>query len=143
MSEEPNQGGKPRSGGDWDDVGRQFQELGQSLAQAFRSAWENEQNQQRLNELRTGFELMVTEVDQAIKDTVESTQGQKVRAEAEKAIQSAQKAGEKTAQEVKPHLVTAIRSLNDALQKWAERMESESATGQKPEPPDEGSTSAG
>lgn len=133
MSEESNPQSDPKESGEWDDVGRQFQQLGESLANAFRAAWENEQNQQRMNEFRSGVESMVKEVDRAIRETADSPQGQRVRAEAERAVQSVQKAGEKTAQEVKPHLVTALHSLNDALQKWIERMESEPTAGPESE----------
>jgi len=66
----------------WREVGGQFQALGESLAQAFRTAWESEENRQHLQNMRAGLEAMVDEVDQAIKDASASPEGQKVRQEA-------------------------------------------------------------
>lgn len=134
MSEEFDPQNNQKEGNEWEDVGRQFQLLGESLATAFRTAWDSEENQQRMNEFRSGVESMVQEVDRAIKEKADSPQGQRVRAEAERAVESVQKAGEKTAQEAKPHLVTALHSLNDALQKWIERMEEGSQTRRESEP---------
>lgn len=125
MSQDFESQHEQKPGSEWEDVGQQFQKLGESLAQAFRTAWESEQNQERLKELRTGVESMVQEVDRAIRETADSPQGQRVRAEAERTLESVQKAGEKTAQDVKPHLVKALNSLTDALQQWIDRMESE------------------
>jgi len=107
----------------WQDVGKQFQELGESLAQAVRTAWENEENQRRLQELRTGLEAMVQEVGQAIDETATSPQGQKIREEAGKTVETLRSAGEQTAQELRPQLINALQQLNSALQKLIERME--------------------
>ncbi len=112
------------SGGDaWEDVGKQFQTLGESLAKAFRTAWENEQNQQRLHEMRNGLESIVHNVDQAIQETAASPEGQQIRSEANRAAESLRSATEQTAQEVRPHLVSALRQVNEELQKFINRME--------------------
>ncbi len=106
----------------WQDVGKQFQELGESLAQAFRTAWENEENQRRLQEMRTGLESMVKEVGQAIDETASSPQGQKIREEAGRTVEALRSAGEQTAQELRPQLINALQQLNIELQKLIERM---------------------
>ena len=49
----------------WSEVGRQFQSLGESLAEAFRTAWEDEGNRQQLRDLQTGLEKMANDVAQA------------------------------------------------------------------------------
>jgi hypothetical protein len=51
----------------WRQVGKQFQALGESLAAAFRAAWEDEENRQHVREMQAGLEKMVNEVGQAIK----------------------------------------------------------------------------
>jgi hypothetical protein len=107
----------------WQEVGRQFQELGQSLSQAFRAAWENEANQRRLQEVRTGLESMVSDVGKAINDTVNTPEGQKVRQEASRAAESLRTAGEKTVQEVRPQLIDALQQLNNELQNLVNRMD--------------------
>src|SRR5512133_1597353 len=96
--------GETGSGGDaWDDIGRQFQTLGESLAKAFRATIENEKNQQRIQEMRSGLESIVRNVDQAIQDTAASPEGQQIRSEASRAAESLRIATEKAAQEARPH----------------------------------------
>ena len=114
--------GKTPAEENWQDVGKQFQELGGSLAEAFRTAWENEENQRRLQELRAGLESMIREVGQAIDDTASSPQGQKIRAEAGRTVETLRSAGEQTVQEVRPQLINALQQLNTELQKLIERM---------------------
>lgn len=114
--------GKTSAEESWQDVGKQFQELGGSLAEAFRIAWENEENQRRLQELRTGLESMIRDVGQAIDDTASSPQGQKIRTEAGRTVETLRSAGEQTVQEVRPQLINALQQLNTELQKLIERM---------------------
>jgi hypothetical protein len=110
-------------GGNWEDVGRHFQALGDSLAAAFRTAWENEENRPQMQNMKSGLEEMVNQVSQAIKDSAASPAGQQVRSEAKKVASTLRTAGEQTAQEVKPHLLTALRQIEAELQKLIDRME--------------------
>jgi hypothetical protein len=121
-TENPTQTG-PAAQSSWQDVGQQLQELGDSLASAFRTAWENEENQRRLQEMRTGLESMVREVGKAIDDTASSPQGQHFRQEAEKTYDKVRVASEQTVQEVRPQLINALQQLNAELQKLVDRME--------------------
>ena len=109
----------------WREVGRQFQALGESLAQAFRTAWEDEDNREHLRDMQAGLEAMVGEIGQAIQEAGESPEGQKVRQEVERAAQSAQAAGEQAWQDIRPHLLSALRQVNAALQKMVGRLEEE------------------
>jgi hypothetical protein len=109
----------------WREVGKQFEALGNSLASAFRTAWEDENTRRHVHEMQTGLETMVNEVSRAIKETAESPEGQKARIEAERAAQSLRAAGEKTWQESKPQLVSALRQLSAELQKTITRLEEE------------------
>lgn len=129
MSEENNQNptGENSSGSaqnnNWQEVGRQFEELGQSLAQAFRTTWNDAESQRRVNEMRTGLESMVRDVGKAIEDTANSPEGQKIRGEAERTVESLRTASEQTIQEVRPQLIGALQQLNNELQKFIIRME--------------------
>lgn len=118
---ESQPGGDPQSS--WQDVGQQFKELGDSLAQAFRIAWENEHNQRRLQEMRTGLQSMVQEVGKAIDETAKSPQAQQIKEEAEKTVEKVRSAGEQTIQEARPQLINALQQLNAELQKLVDRME--------------------
>ena len=109
----------------WREVGRQFQALGESLAQAFRTAWEDEENRQHLRDMQAGLEAMVEQVGQAIKEASESPEGQKVRQEVTRAAESARAAGEQALQEAQPHLLSALRQVNVELQKIIGRLEEE------------------
>jgi hypothetical protein len=122
----PNQA-EPQAGqeGSWQEVGRQFQTLGESLAAAMRSAWEKEENRKRLEEMHNGLESMVDEVGKAIKDTASSPQAQQVKEEAQKAAGSFSNAFEQTAQEVRPQLLSALRQVNSELQKLIDRLKAE------------------
>ena len=137
MSEQQNgtqtQGGQQNqqaSGEAWQEVGKQFQALGESLAAAFRTAWNDEQNRKRVQEMQQGVEAMVNEVGQAIRETAKSPQAQQARSEVLKAAESVRVAGEQTVQEVRPHLLTALRQLNDELQKLIGRMQQDKQTGE-------------
>jgi hypothetical protein len=129
MSEEPKTTPEPSgqsnstAQNNWQDVGQQFKELGESLAGAFRSAWENEDNQRRMQEMRTGLESMVREVGKAIDDTAHSPQGQHFSEEAAKTYDKVRAASEQTAQEVRPQLISALQQLNTELQKLVDRIE--------------------
>jgi len=135
---------QPMAGEAWEEVGKQFQALGESLAVAFRTAWHNEENRRRLQEMQAGLESMVNEVGKAIKESAASPQVQQMRTEAEKAAESLRAASEQTVQEVRPHLLSALRQVNAELQKMISRMEQEkppekpASEGQSSEPPASG-----
>lgn len=131
--------GSPASD-NWQEVGRQFQALGESLAQAVRTAWQNEETQRRVAEMRTGLESMAKEVGAAIEDTANTPQGQQIRREAERTADSLRKATEQTVQEVRPQIIDALQQLNLELQKLVNRMESKDVppAASKPTEPPEG-----
>lgn len=121
MSEErPDQKAAP-AGDSWEEVGRQFQSLGQSIAQAVRTTWEEEENQRRLQQLRDGLESMVQDVDKAIRETTESEQGQRIREEARKTASSIQDATETVIQEARPRILSALQQLNEELQEFVNK----------------------
>lgn len=115
--------GSTSSDVNWQDVGKQFETLGQSLAQAMRTAWENEATQRQVQEMRTGLQSMVRDVEKAIQDSANTPQGQQIRSEASRAAESLKTATHQTVQEVRPHLVDALQQLNNELQRLIQRME--------------------
>ena len=106
----------------WHEVGDEFKALGQSLATAFRTAWESEENRQHLESMKTGLEALVNQVGQAIQEASTSPQGQKVRMEVERAAESARATGEQALQDARPHLLSALRQINTELQKVISRL---------------------
>ncbi len=123
-SAEQSSTGSAQAAGDngWQEVGQQFQALGQSIAEALRTALDNEETQRQLHEMRTGLESMVKEVGDAIDQSAQSPQGQKIRQNANKAAETLRTAGEQTVQEVRPKLIEALQQLNRELQRWIDRM---------------------
>jgi hypothetical protein len=113
-SADPNEG--------WQEVGRQFRTLGESLAAALRAGWENEETRSRVQDMQTGLAALVSDVGQAIQETVDSPGGQQVKAEAQKAASSVAGVLDETAEEVRPQLVSALRLVNTELQRVIDRL---------------------
>jgi DNA polymerase/3'-5' exonuclease PolX len=116
----------------WREVGRQFQTLGESLAEAVRTAWESEGTRRHVQNMQGGLEAMAAKVDQAIKEASASPKAEKLRGEAEKAAESLREAGEQTWQEVQPHLLSALNQINAELQKMIGRLKGEEPTAEAP-----------
>lgn len=107
----------------WQEVGRQFEALGESLAEAFRAAWESEQAQQHLHSLETGLERMADEFNRAAEEARTSPEAQQLQQEAERAVESARVAGRKTLDDARPHLLSALQQINSALEGAIRRIE--------------------
>ena len=111
----------------WARVGQQFQILGDTIASAVTASLESEETKQQLDKMRTEFEAAANQVNQAVKDTVESEQGQQVRAETEKFARSAQESGQEIIQEIKPHLLAAFRTMQTGLDQIITNIETQQA----------------
>jgi len=120
----------------WKEVGKQFAALGKSVGEAIQAVWSNEQTQRQVKEVKAGLETMVSEVNTAVNKVTSTPEAQKIKGEAVKAAQSAKAAGEQTVQEVRPQLITALRTLNDEMQKLIDRLEAEPSPAPET-PPDE------
>ena len=110
----------------WREVGKQFQALGESMARAFRAAWEDDENRQQLRDLQADMERMVNDIGEAIKQASESPEGQRIREEAKKAADAAHAAGSKAWQDARPHVVSALRQVGAELEKMIGKLEEES-----------------
>ena len=131
------EGTQPSTSEAWQAVGKQFQSLGESLATAFRTAWTDEQNRKRMQDVRQGVEQMLTDVGKALDETAKSPQVQQAKVDAKKAAESVRVAGEQTYQEVRPQLESALRQLNDELQKLIGRLETAKPTASTSDTPAE------
>ena len=127
MSEDPkvNQGSESTSQSteeSWQEVGRQFEVLGSSLAQAFRTAWSNIETSTEAQQVKTGLESMLREVGQAIDDTTKTPEAQKLKEDAKRTAESLRTAGEQTVQEARPQIISALQKANEELQKLIDKM---------------------
>ena len=107
----------------WSEVGQQFKALGESLAQAFRTAWESEENRQHLQSMQDGLESMVDDIGQVIEEASATPEAQRARQETEKAVASARVAGEKAFEDARPQILSAMRQVDNELQKLIARLE--------------------
>lgn len=107
----------------WSEVGKQFEALGDSLARAFRAAWESEETHRHIQSVQNGLQKMVNKVNRAVEDASQSPQGQKLRVEAERTAESLRAAGEQTWQDAQPHLLSALTKINTELERILDRME--------------------
>jgi hypothetical protein len=119
--------------GAWQDVGREFETLGASLAAAFRSARDRSENRERVADLQNGLSAMVDEVRRAVDETLVSPQGEQVRAGAARAAESVRDAAEATVQEIRPMLLDALRRVNEELGRVNQRLTEGAAPGSPPE----------
>ncbi|MGE5138537.1 MAG: hypothetical protein ACM3JD_03660 [Rudaea sp.] len=136
MDEQKNQPGATQPGGEaWREVGREFQTLGKTLADAMRAALTNEENRRRIQEMQSGLESMVKEVNSAIKESYTSPQAQQARSQAGRTAETLRAAGEQTVQDIRPQVVAALRQLNQELERLTNRMRSEKADAGKTQDP--------
>lgn len=130
----------------WQEVARQFQVLGDTLAAAFRSSWNDEENRKRIQQVQGSLENVVREIDLGLQNAAHSPEAQRARDEAKRAAEQVRQAGEQTVQEVRPQVLTALKQVNVELQKLVNRMEGkpqqppagESTTDQTSAPHEEG-----
>ena len=108
----------------WEEVGRQFEQLGISLAAAFQALWESEETQQHLESVRAGLRSLADEVSEAVTKTASGPEAQKVQAEAQKAAESARQSTERAIEETRPQIASALKQMNIELQKLIQRLES-------------------
>ncbi len=109
----------------WQDVGREFEALGATLAAAFRTARERTSSREEDQELRSGLQSMIDQVRHAVEETAAAPEGQQVREEAARAAERVRTAAEATVQEMRPALVAALRQVNEQLRRLTERLENE------------------
>ncbi len=127
MTENPNvnnETGKHNAEESWQEVGRQFETLGSTLAQAFRTTWNNVETSTEAQQVKQGLESMLRQVGQAVEDAAKTPDAQKVKEETKKAVESLRVAGEQTVEEARPQILNALRKMNEELQKFIERMDS-------------------
>lgn len=115
------------TGDAWHEVGQQFRQLGESLAAALKSTLESEESRQHVEKIQAGLETAADELAKAAKKAADTEELKKVQTEVEKAAQSAVKAGRQSAEEIRPHLLSAFQAIRTELDKAISRMEQASS----------------
>ena len=125
----------PSSGEAWQEVGRQFISLGESLVAAFNTTWGSEETQRHLEKMKSELNTAAQQISQNVKDVSESEEAQKVQGEFKKAAQSAQATGQEAFDKVQPELVSALRTMRSEFDNLIQQMEQSSAKRESPETP--------
>jgi hypothetical protein len=116
---------RPASAEAWQEVGRHFQALGESLVTAIRTAWESPENRRNLQEMQASLENLVDGISQTVRESAVSPEMQQAREEAEKAAQSFRTAGQQALEEARPHLLSALQQLRDEVDRMIGGLEEE------------------
>ena len=118
-NEEPG----PSGSQSWEDIGRAFRNLGESIGEAFRTGWGREETRQNVQKMQEGLEGMVNEIRQAIHDTADPGSVNEFKEDLRSTVDNLAGKSRETVHEVRPHLVNALRQVNQELQKIIDRME--------------------
>jgi ElaB/YqjD/DUF883 family membrane-anchored ribosome-binding protein len=117
--------GQPKTGTDesWKEVGKQFENLGATLAQALRTTWSKVESNSDAQQVKAGLEALLRDVGKAVEDAVASPDGQKLKEDVNRTAQSLRTAGEQTIEEARPQIISALKQVNDELQKLIQKVE--------------------
>jgi hypothetical protein len=128
--------GRASSAEAWQEVGRHFQALGESLVTALRTAWENPENKRNIQEMQASLENLVDGISQTVKDTARSPEMEQARSEVGKAAASVRVAGRQALEEAQPHLLSALQQLRDEVDRMIGGLEKETKAETTPPPDD-------
>jgi hypothetical protein len=113
----------------WEDVVRDFQSLGQNIANAINSSLNEDRTRERLRDLQANLDAVSNQVADSIDEAFKSPPVESAKTEVKKAVDEARDFGTKTYGEAKPHLINVLESLNHGIQTIIDRLqESESQT---------------
>jgi hypothetical protein len=99
----------------WNEVGKQFQTLGKSLAAAINATAQDEQVQQELNKMQAALDTTAAQIKQKAKEVSDSLESRKVEEETRKLEEQAQAAGQELVKEVQPQLVDVLKKMRAGL----------------------------
>lgn len=120
MENNPNPDPSAQDVGDtWKDVGKQFEALGQGISEAFRAVM----NSSQARDAQADLEKMVLDINMAVKRAADSPEGQKIRSETARTVDTIKAATRQTGEEMRPQVISALKKLNAELQKLIERIE--------------------
>ena len=107
----------------WQEVGHQFETLGATLAQAFRTTWNRVETSADAQQVKAGLEALLRDVGKAVEDAAATPEAQKLKEEAKRTAESLRIAGEQTVQETRPQIISALKQVNDELNKLIQKVE--------------------
>ncbi|GAB4434623.1 MAG: hypothetical protein Kow0031_16360 [Anaerolineae bacterium] len=122
-NEQTNQQSTPPPPDPWQEVGRQFSALGESLAAAFSTTLNNPETRRTVEKMKTELNAAVEQLSQKATEVHQSEEAQKMQAEFQKAAHTAQEKGQEIYSQVQPELVSALRTVSAEFEKLIRHME--------------------
>jgi DNA anti-recombination protein RmuC len=107
----------------WQEVGKQFQLLGEGLAAAFQTTIQDETTRRSMKDLQAGVEDAIQGIRSTVQKGVKELEDQNIGEQARQAADSLISAGEKTVEEVRPHLLSALQQLNHELDRLIQNIQ--------------------
>ncbi|RME51333.1 MAG: hypothetical protein D6796_01180, partial [Caldilineae bacterium] len=86
----------------WEAIVRDFQSLGQSIAETVKDAWQDEANRQQLQELGDSMKRVADQIVDAVDEALKSPAATEVKSEFKKAPETVKEAGQRVYSEAQP-----------------------------------------
>jgi hypothetical protein len=98
----------------WKDVAAEFEALGKTFADVVRGAWQGQEADAGLGQLRESLQAMIQNLNRAVDGTPEA---QQARDQLVHLTESIRAAAERTSDELRPELVSMLRQANAELRR--------------------------
>jgi hypothetical protein len=105
---------RPSTGSSWQDLGAEFEALGKTLGDVLRGAWQRQENDAGLGQLRDSLQSMIQELNRVVDGTPEARQA---RDQLVHLTESIRAAAERAGDELRPELVSMLRQANAELRR--------------------------
>lgn len=99
----------------WEEVGAKFADLGETLGKAMQSSIDDPRTQEVLLKIKDGLNQAADEIEDAIRTAKDDPKVQQFTDEATEAFNNLGEIGEETVEQVKPHVIKALKSFTDAV----------------------------
>ena len=107
----------------WEEVGKQFQTLGKSLASTFNASIQDEKVQQDINAMRVALDTTAAQIKQKAKEVSDAVESVNVEEETKKLDEQTQAVGQDLVKEVQPQLVNALKKMRTSLDQIISNLE--------------------
>lgn len=107
----------------WEEVGTKFTAFGESLGEALSSTWNDPKTQEVLEQIKTGLQQAADEIEDAIQTAKEDPGVKQFSEDATQAFNDLGEKGEEVVQNVRPHVMKALKSFSEALNQLIGDME--------------------
>lgn len=105
------------------DIASEFRTLGNNITSVLKEAWESEERKKLQMEIEAGLRDFSSSLEQTFTDFKESSTGEQLRSDVEE-FRASIKSG-KVESEVRSGLLSALRSINEELEKLSKSKSSE------------------